>query len=110
MAVGYSLGLAGSVLWPARSADRHGRKLMLLLGMAFSIPFSLMAAFAPSVENLILARIAGGVAAGMAYPTTLALITALWSPGPGADSLDCSGGSRSAAPSPRSDRSSRAGC
>ena len=31
---------------------------------------------------LVLARILGGVAAGMAYPTTLALITALWS-GPG---------------------------
>ena len=28
---------------------------------------------------LIVARIVGGLSAGMAYPTTLALITALWS-------------------------------
>ena len=31
------------------------------------------------VSVLVLARILGGVSAGMAYPTTLALITALWS-------------------------------
>jgi MFS transporter, DHA2 family, multidrug resistance protein len=55
---------------------------MLLLGIGLSIPASLVASFAPTIEILILARIVGGVAAGMAYPTTLALITALWSPGP----------------------------
>ena len=33
-------------------------------------------------DVLVVARILGGLAAGMAYPTTLALITALWS-GPG---------------------------
>ena len=38
-----------------------------------------IAAWAPSEEVLIFARILGGLAAGMAYPTTLALITALWS-------------------------------
>ena len=79
VAVGYSLGLAGSVLWLGALGDRYGRKLMLLLGMALSIPMSILAATAPSVEILILARILGGVAAGMAYPTTLALIAALWS-------------------------------
>src|SRR4029453_8298453 len=35
------------------------------------------------IEVLIAARIVGGISAGMAYPTTLALITALWAPGPG---------------------------
>ena len=30
-----------------------------------------------------MARVGGGLAAGMAYPTTLALITALWAPGAG---------------------------
>ena len=47
--------------------------------MVFSVPASLLAAFAPSAELLIAARLLGGVAAGMAFPTTLALITALWS-------------------------------
>ena len=44
---------------------------------------SLLAAYAPSDVVLFLARVGGGLAAGMAYPTTLALITALWAPGAG---------------------------
>ena len=83
VAVGYSLGLAASVLWLGAIGDRYGRKMLLLLGVGLSIPFCLLAAFAPSIEVLIVARIGGGISAGMAYPTTLALITALWAPGPG---------------------------
>jgi EmrB/QacA subfamily drug resistance transporter len=82
IAVGYSLGLAASVLYFGAIGDRYGRKLMLLVGTAFAIPMSLLAAYAPSDEVLFVARVGGGFAAGMAYPTTLALITALWS-GPG---------------------------
>jgi len=82
VAVGYSLGLAASVLWLGAIGDRYGRKLLLLLGIGLSIPACLAASFAPSVEVLIAARIVGGISAGMAYPTTLALITALWGPGP----------------------------
>ena len=79
VAVGYSLGLAASVLWLGALGDRYGRKLMLLLGVALSIPACLLAAFAPTIEILVVARIVGGVSAGMAFPTTLALIAALWS-------------------------------
>jgi len=79
VAVGYSLGLAASVLWLGALGDRYGRKMMLTLGVVLSVPACLLAAFAPSIEVLIVARIFGGVSAGMAYPTTLALITALWS-------------------------------
>jgi MFS transporter, DHA2 family, multidrug resistance protein len=82
IAVGYSLGLACSVLWLGALGDRYGRKLMLLLGTALAIPMSLLAALAPSDIVLFLARLGGGIAAGMAYPTTLALIAALWA-GPG---------------------------
>ena len=67
VAVGYSLGLAASVLYLGALGDHRGRKMMCIL-----------AATAPSVGVLITARILGGVSAGMAYPTTLALITALW--------------------------------
>jgi predicted MFS family arabinose efflux permease len=52
-------------------------------GVVLSVPACLIAAYAPNIEVLILARIGGGLSAGMAYPTTLALITALWAPGPG---------------------------
>jgi len=79
IAVGYSLGLATSVLYLGALGDRYGRKMMLLLGMGLSIPASLLAGFAPSDIVLFVARLLGGVAAGMAFPTTLALITALWS-------------------------------
>jgi DHA2 family multidrug resistance protein-like MFS transporter len=79
VAVGYSLGLATSVLYLGALGDRYGRKMMLLLGMGLSIPASLLAGFAPSIGVLFVARLLGGVAAGMAFPTTLALITALWS-------------------------------
>src|SRR4249919_4066487 len=82
IAVGYSLGLAASVLWLGALGDRYGRKLMLVAGTALAIPFSLLAAYAPSDGVLFVARVGGGLAAGMAFPTTLALITALWS-GPG---------------------------
>ena len=82
IAVGYSLGLACSVLWLGALGDRYGRKMMLLVGTVLAIPASMLAAWAPSDVVLIVARIGGGIAAGMAYPTTLALITALWS-GPG---------------------------
>src|SRR6476660_3811933 len=79
VAVGYSLGLAGSVLYLGALGDRYGRKMMLVLGVSLSVPACLLAAYAPDDTVLIAARLLGGVAAGMAYPTTLALITALWS-------------------------------
>jgi DHA2 family multidrug resistance protein-like MFS transporter len=78
IAVGYSLGIAASVLYLGAVGDRYGRKLMLLLGSAFSIPLSVLAAYAPSPEVLVGARILGGVTGGLCYPTTLALIAALW--------------------------------
>ena len=79
IAVGYSLGLAASVLYFGAIGDRYGRKLMLILGTALAVPMSLLAAWAPSDEVLFVARVGGGLAAGMAFPTTLALIAALWS-------------------------------
>ena len=78
IAVGYSLGLACSVLWLGALGDRYGRKMMLLLGTVLAVPMSLLAVFAPSDVVLFIARLGGGLCAGMAYPTTLALITALW--------------------------------
>ena len=78
VAVGYSLGLAASVLYLGALGDRYGRKMMLVLGVVLSVPACLVAAWAPSIGVLIAARIVGGLSAGMAFPTTLALITALW--------------------------------
>jgi len=38
VAVGYSLGLVASVLYPGTIGDRYGRKPLLMLGMALSMP------------------------------------------------------------------------
>ena len=56
IAVGYSLGLAASVLYLGAIGDRYGRKLLLLLGLALSVPACLLAAFAPTDEVLFAAR------------------------------------------------------
>lgn len=82
VAVGYSLGLACSVLWLGALGDRYGRKQIAILGVVLAIPAALISGFAPSVEVLFFGRLFGGFTAGMAYPTTLALIAALWAAGP----------------------------
>ena len=82
VAVGCTLGLAMSVLYFGALGDRYGRKQMLLLGLLITLPAAAVSAWAPSVEILIGGRLLTGLAAGMAYPTTLALITALWAEGP----------------------------
>ena len=82
VAVAYSLGLACSVLWLGALGDRYGRKMMALLGVSLAIPAALLSGFAPTIQVLFFGRLFGGFAAGMAYPTTLALIAALWGPGP----------------------------
>lgn len=79
IAVGYSLGMAASVLFFGALGDRYGRKQMLVGGMLLSIPASALAAWAPSSNVLIVARVVAGLAGGMAFPTTLALIGACWS-------------------------------
>ena len=75
----FTLGLACSVLYFGAIGDRYGRKLMLLLGAGLSIPTALMSAWATSVELLIVGRSLSGLAAGMLFPTTLSLVSALYS-------------------------------
>jgi EmrB/QacA subfamily drug resistance transporter len=82
IAVGCTLGLAMSVIYFGALGDRYGRKMMLLLGLGLTVPASALSAWAPTAEVLVAGRIFTGLAAGMAFPTTLALITALWAEGP----------------------------
>ena len=79
VAVGFTLGLAASVLYLGALGDRFGRKKLLILGLTASIPLAALAAWAPTIEVLIAARLLGGIAAGMVYPTTLSIIVALYS-------------------------------
>ncbi len=57
VAVGYSLGLATSVLYFGAIGDRYGRKTMLIIGTGLAIPASILAAFSPTIEILFVARV-----------------------------------------------------
>jgi EmrB/QacA subfamily drug resistance transporter len=81
VAVGCSLGLAMSVLYFGALADRYGRKQLLLGGLVATVLASFLSAHSVTIEMLMAARLFTGIAAGMAFPTTLSLITALWSSG-----------------------------
>ena len=74
----FALGLAATVLYLGALGDRYGRKLLFVSGAVMTIPTSFLAAYAPNVEVLILARFLGGVAAALLFPTTLSLISALY--------------------------------
>ena len=65
IALGYSLGLAGSVLYRA-VGDRYGRRMMLVAGVLLSVPACLLAAYAPDAGVLLAACWAGSP---RAWPT-----------------------------------------
>jgi len=79
VAVGFTLGLAASVLYLGAIGNAYGRKKLLLIGLVLSILFAAAASWAPNIEILIAARVLGGVATGMVYPVTLAMITSIYS-------------------------------
>ncbi|WP_157521520.1 MFS transporter [Mycobacterium sp. ACS4331] len=74
----FTMSLAATVLYLGAVGDRYGRKALLLWGAAVSVPASLVAAWAPSVDVLVGARIVGGIGAALLFPTTLSLISVLW--------------------------------
>lgn len=74
----FTMGLASSVLYLGAIGDRYGRRRLLLYGCILTIPAGVASAYAPNVEFLIGARYVAGIAAGLMFPTTLSLISALW--------------------------------
>ncbi len=74
----YQVGIAATVVYLGAVGDRYGRKRMLILGAALSVPFSILSAWAGSPSLLIGAQILTGIAGGMLYPTTLSLIRQLF--------------------------------
>lgn len=82
IANGFALGLAATVLYLGAIGDRYGRKLLFVLGATLTIPFSFLAAYSPDPTLLAVARFLGGFAAALLFPTTLSLITSLFSGAP----------------------------
>jgi MFS transporter, DHA2 family, multidrug resistance protein len=74
----YGFLIAGSLVTMGTLGDRIGRRRLLLAGAtAFGIA-SLLAAFAPTAELLILARALLGIAGATLMPSTLSLLRSLF--------------------------------
>lgn len=72
----YALGFAVPLVLGGRLGDLFGRRPLFLLGMAGFTLFSLLAAFAPTIDVLIAARALTGISAAAMVPQVLATITA----------------------------------
>ncbi|MGW0506007.1 MFS transporter [Micromonospora sp. NPDC003241] len=74
----YAFLLAGSLITMGVWGDRIGRRRMLLLGAAGYGVASVAAAYAPTVELLIVARAVMGVAGSTLMPAILSLVTVMF--------------------------------
>ena len=74
----YSLALAGLLVTMGTVADRFGRKRTLLVGATAFGAASALAAWAPTAEALIAARLLLGVAGATLMPSTLSIIRDLF--------------------------------
>lgn len=72
----YTLVFAALLLVFGSLADRFGRRLVMIVGVIIFALSSVAAAFAPTGDILILARLVQGVGGAMVLPTTLSLINA----------------------------------
>ncbi|WP_438853292.1 DHA2 family efflux MFS transporter permease subunit [Agromyces sp. M3QZ16-3] len=72
----YTLVFAAFLLLFGALADRYGRRLVLVLGIAVFAASSIAAALADSGSALILARLVQGLGGAAILPTTLSLINA----------------------------------
>ncbi|WP_460726845.1 MFS transporter [Nocardia heshunensis] len=70
----YGFMLAGLLITMGTLGDRIGRRRLLLLGAAFFGVVSIVAAFSPSAEFLIVCRALLGIAGATIAPSTLSLI------------------------------------
>jgi MFS transporter, DHA2 family, multidrug resistance protein len=72
---GYTLFFAGLLLVAGHLGDRFGRKLALQIGLVLFALASRAAARSDTVDRLVVARAAMGIAAALIYPSTLALLS-----------------------------------
>ncbi|TWD82294.1 EmrB/QacA subfamily drug resistance transporter [Kribbella amoyensis] len=72
----YVLAFGGLLLLGARAGDLLGRRRVFVAGVALFTLASLGAGLALNAEWLVLARVAQGLAASLAIPSTLALLVA----------------------------------
>ncbi|MCO1597523.1 MFS transporter [Micromonospora sp. RHAY321] len=74
----YGFLLAGFLISMGTLGDRIGRRKLLMIGGALFTVGSVLTAFAPTIELLLLARAALGIAGATLMPSTIGLIGALF--------------------------------
>ncbi|MBN6041144.1 MFS transporter [Amycolatopsis sp. 195334CR] len=74
----YGFLVAGFLVTMGTLGDRIGRRRLLLIGAAAFLLTSVLAAYAPTAELLILARALLGIAGATLMPSTLALIGSMF--------------------------------
>ncbi|WP_067178698.1 MFS transporter [Microtetraspora niveoalba] len=75
----YGFFIAGFLVTMGTLGDRIGRRRLLMLGMGAFAAVSVFSAFAPSAELLIIARALLGIAGATLMPSTLSLISNMFS-------------------------------
>jgi EmrB/QacA subfamily drug resistance transporter len=77
---GYTVAFAALLAPAGRLADRYGRRLVFLIGVAVFTVGSAVCALAPSVPLLVVFRVLQAVGAALVTPTSLALLLAAFPP------------------------------
>jgi EmrB/QacA subfamily drug resistance transporter len=77
---GYALTFGAVMLTGGKLADRYGRRLIFVIGLAIFTVSSLVCALSPTATWLIAARVVQGVGAALMNPSTLSIITATFPP------------------------------
>ena len=77
---GYALTFAVLMLTGGKLADRYGRRLIFIAGLAVFTASSLACGMAGSAHMLIAARVVQGVGSAMMNPATLSIITTTFPP------------------------------
>ena len=75
----YTLSFAALLLSAGTACDRLGAQRIYLFGLILFALFSIACALSPSMENLISARALQGVGAAMVVPSSLVLISEMYS-------------------------------
>jgi EmrB/QacA subfamily drug resistance transporter len=77
---GYTLSLAALILLGGSLGDRFGRRRIFVLGTIWFGVASVLCAFAPTVEILVLARVFQGIGGALLTPGSLAILQATFHP------------------------------
>jgi MFS family permease len=80
VSTGYLLALAATLLAAGRLNDRYGSRLVLIIGGVAFLVLTAASGLAPSFELLVGARVGQGIAGGILYTVSLAIVVTSFPP------------------------------